>query len=338
METGTNGALSPERLLQFAWGFAPMLIIEAALAHRLFDLLEAAPRTAPEVAAAAGLAPRGVKILLNALVGLQLARRSGDRYALTDESSAFLVSTKPAFHGGIFQHFQHQLLPNWLQLRDILRAGKPLTAVNAQGDGAEFFKQFVEAIFPLSFPAAQKLAEHLDLNHAPRTLSVLDLGAGSGVWGIALAKQSPQVRICAVDWPDVLEVTRQVARRHGVADRLTTVPGDLLTAEFGTGHQVATIGHILHSEGVERSQRLLRRTFDALASGGTVAIMEFLCNDDRTGPPSALMFAINMLVHTEVGDTFTFPEISGWLRNAGFVNPRLLEVPAVSPLVLATKP
>ena len=61
-------------------------------------------------------------------------------------------------------------------------------------------------------------------------------------------------------------------------------------------------------------------------------------NDDRTGPPTPLIFAVNMLVHTEAGDTFTFAEMADWLREAGFVNPRLLEAPAPSPLVLATRP
>jgi hypothetical protein len=82
----------------------------------------------------------------------------------------------------------------------------------------------------------------------------------------------------------------------------------------------------------------LKRTFDALAPGGTIAIMEFLVNDDRTEPVVGLFFAVNMLVNTAEGDTFSFEEISGWLREAGFVNPSLLKVPAVSPLVLATKP
>jgi hypothetical protein len=136
----------------------------------------------------------------------------------------------------------------------------------------------------------------------------------------------------------VLEVTRRVARQQGVADRLTTASGDLFEADFGTGHHIATIGHILHSEGRERSRHLLRKTFDALAPGGTVAISEFMPNEERTGPSNALIFAVNMLIHTEAGDTFTFGEISQWLREAGFENPRLLEAPAPSPLVLANRP
>jgi hypothetical protein len=112
----------------------------------------------------------------------------------------------------------------------------------------------------------------------------------------------------------------------------------LLKAPFGKNHNVATLGHILHSEGPARSRKLLKKTFDALVPGGTIAIMEFLVNHDRTEPVVGLFFAVNMLVNTAEGDTFSFEEISGWLREAGFVKPRLLKVPAVSPLVLATKP
>ena len=116
------------------------------------------------------------------------------------------------------------------------------------------------------------------------------------------------------------------------------VGGDLLTVEFGVGHRIATIGHILHSEGVDRSRDLLRRTFHALEPGGTVAIMEFLVNEERTGPAPSLMFAVNMLVHSECGDAFTFTEIRAWMEEAGFVDVRLLEVPGPSPLVLGTRP
>lgn len=136
----------------------------------------------------------------------------------------------------------------------------------------------------------------------------------------------------------VLETTKRVATRHGVANRLSTIPGDLLEANFGAGYQVAILGHILHSEGEARSRRLLRKTFDALSPGGTIAIAEFVPNDDRKGPPNALIFAVNMLINTDEGDTFTFAEISQWLREAGFTNPRQLQAPGPSPLILATRP
>lgn len=331
-------APSPARLLQFAWGYAAPLILETALRYRLFDRLEAAPLTLKELAVQTGASERGLLAVANALVGFELLARDGERYRLTPESAAFLVSTKPAYHGGLLEHVSSQLLPQWLELTEVVRSGRPATPVNHQAHGEEFFAQFVRSLFPLSYPAARQLGEHLGLPRAATPVSVLDLGAGSGVWGIALAQQSPRVRVRAVDWPRVLAVTTAIAAEQGVGDRLETVGGDLLEAGFGEGHQVATIGHILHSEGRERSRQLLRKTCKALAPGGTVAIMEFMPNDERTGPPSALIFAVNMLLHTQTGDTFTFAEMRAWLLEAGFENPRLLEVPGPSPLVLATRP
>jgi hypothetical protein len=112
----------------------------------------------------------------------------------------------------------------------------------------------------------------------------------------------------------------------------------LSSADFGSGHNVATLGHILHSEGETRSRSLLRKVYEALAPGGTIAIAEFLVNEDRTGPAGSLFFAANMLVNTDEGDTFSFGEIRDWLTEAGFTDARLLEAPGPSPLVLATKP
>jgi SAM-dependent methyltransferase len=136
----------------------------------------------------------------------------------------------------------------------------------------------------------------------------------------------------------MIPTTKRITRRFGVTDRFKFIEGDLQEADFGDGYDIATLGHILHSEGEERSRRLLKKTFAALRSGGIIAIAEWLVNDERTQPLPPLMFAVQMLVNTEKGDTFSFSEIKGWLREAGFKKARLLKAPGPSPLILATKP
>jgi ubiquinone/menaquinone biosynthesis C-methylase UbiE len=333
-----HGNVTPERIMQFAWGFTIPLMIEAAVRNRLFDALDKGPKTLDQLCHETNTSPRGVRMVCNALVGVDLLRKHGERYSLSPESQNFLVTGKPGFQGGIFKHISTQLIPGWLNLEQIVKTGKPTRAVNQQGEGAEFFQQFVEDIFPMSYQAAQKLAEELRLPESRTPISVLDIAAGSGVWGIALAEKSLQVRVRAVDWEKVLPVTKRVAKRHNVADRFTFVPGDLATADLGSNHHVATLGHIIHSEGEQKSRELIKRIYDALAPGGTIAIAEWTPNDHRTGPANALIFAVNMLVNTDEGDTYTFNEIRTWLEQAGFMNVRQLEAPAPSPLILATKP
>jgi 2-polyprenyl-3-methyl-5-hydroxy-6-metoxy-1,4-benzoquinol methylase len=233
----------------------------------------------------------------------------------------------------LLRHGSKQLIPKWLHLNEIVKTGKPAQAVNQEEAGGEFFQKLVTEIFPLSYPAATTLSRHL--TSAKR---VLDLAAGSGVWGIAMAQGSKDVTVTAVDWPEVIPTTQKIAARFGVADRFSFVTGDLGEADFGAGHDVATLGHILHSEGRERSEALIRKTFQALAPGGTIAIAEFLVNPERTGPVGSLLFAVNMLVNTDTGDTYSFEEISTWLKAAGFQDARTLDAPGPSPLVLATKP
>jgi precorrin-6B methylase 2 len=339
MSIAIQPQVTPERIRQLMWGYAPPLILEAAIRHRVFDVLDGGPKTAEEVEDATGASARGLTAVMNALVGLGLlAKDAQGRYTLIPESAAFLVSTKPGFLGGMILHSSGQLIPKWLRLNEIVATGRPVEAVNQERLGGDFFHKFVEDIFPMSYPSAQALAAALDLNGSGQPVSVLDLAAGSGVWGISLAQRWDRVRVTAIDWPEVIPVTRKTVARFGLMKRFQFVAGDLLTADFGRNHAVATLGHILHSEGEERSRALLRKTFEALASGGTIAIAEFLVNDERTEPLVGLLFAVNMLVNTDNGDTYSFGEISAWLAEAGFVNMRTLDVPGPSPLILATKP
>jgi 3-hydroxy-5-methyl-1-naphthoate 3-O-methyltransferase len=339
MSTPVTAAVTPERIIQLAWGYVPPLVLEAAIHHRIFDLLDGGAKTVSEIQKETGASERGLSAVMHALVGLNfLEKDKQGHFSLTPESSTFLVSTKSSFQGGLLRHGSEQLIPKWLHLNKIVMTGEPETAVNKEAPGGDFFQQFVNDIFPLSYPAAQVLSRHFNANGVAPAVRVLDLAAGSGVWGIAMAQGSEKVSVTAVDWPEVIPVTRKTVSRFNLAGRFSFVEGDLLQVDFGSGHNLATLGHILHSEGRDRSQVLIKKAFQALAPGGTIAIAEFLVNADRTGPLNALFFAVNMLVNTDTGDTYSFEEISSWLEAAGFTDARKLDAPGPSPLILATKP
>src|SRR5881392_4099187 len=313
--------LTPERLQQFGFAYAPPLIISAAVNNKVFDTLEGGAKTVEQVKNKTGASARGLRAIMDALVGLELLKKDRQsRYSLTPESQAFLLSEKPGTLAGFFG----SILP-WLRLTDIVRDGRPAVAVNQETEGTEFFSQLVETIIPMRYPGAQKLADHLKIAKAKNQVRVIDLAAGSGIWGIAVAQNSPQVRVTAVDWAGMIPTTKRITQKFGVRDRFVFIEGDLLEANFGSGYDVATLGHILHSEGEQRGRQLLKKTFRALKSGGTIAIAEWLVNDERTQPLPPLMFAVQMLVNTEKGDTFSFNEIKGWLREAGFKKARLLK-------------
>jgi SAM-dependent methyltransferase len=338
MSASGGQAVTPERLMQTMWGYAPPLILAAAVRNGVFDVLAEGPKPIEEIAARTGASERGLRSILNALTGLGFLSREGSQYRLTPESDAFLVSGRPAYFGGMFAHNQ-RLVRVWLDLADVVKTGKPASALNQEETGSEFFQELVVPLFSVNLAPARILGKELGIASLERPYRVLDLAAGSGVWGIGVAQQSPLVTVTAVDWPAVLSVTRQFAERNEMAERFSYIGGDLAEADFGSGYDLAILGHILHSEGEQRSRQLLRKTFGALAPGGRLAIAEYLVNDDRTGPPMGLIFGVNMLLNTAEGDTFSFEEISRWLAEAGFQGARRFET-GTGPvsLVLAEKP
>jgi precorrin-6B methylase 2 len=338
-EAASDKPVTPERITQMAWGFAPPLMLQAGVDNQIFDFLNAGPKTIEQIASGTKTSKRGTRALVEGLAGLGLLIRTDDTFSLSPDTAAFLVSTKPGFLGGVLGHLTGQLLQTWSKLSKAVRTGKPVTAVNQQKSGAKFFRKFVEDLFNLNYAGAAALAENL----APALSSngavkILDIAAGSGVWGIAMAQKIPQSHITAVDWEKVTPITQKIAERHNLADRLTTIDGDLQKADFGKGYNVALLGHILHSEGEVRSRKLLKKVFKSLAPGGTIAIAEFVPDEGRAGPAYPLIFAINMLVHTDVGDTYTFSQMTGWLKEVGFENIRQIPVPGPSPILVAAKP
>ena len=331
--------ITSERLQELGFAYAPPLIISAAVSNKVFDALQNGAKTVEQVSKQTGASVRGLRAIMDALVGLELLKKDRKgKYSLTPESEAFLISNKPGTVAGFYSSILPQLNSRWLRLSDAVRDGRPVVAVNEETEGTEFFSQLVENIIPMSYGGAQKLADHLKVSKTKDQLRVLDLAAGSGIWGIALAEKSPRVRVAAVDWAGMIPTTKQITRKFGVSDRFEFIGGDLLEANFGNGYDIATLGHIFHSEGEQRSRQLLKKTFGALKPGGTIAIAEWLVNDRRTEPTHSLMFAVQMLVNTEHGDTFSFNEIKNWLEHAGFKKVRKLEAPGPSPLILATKP
>jgi SAM-dependent methyltransferase len=331
--------LTPERLQQLGFAYAPPLIISAAVNNKVFDALQGGAKTVEQLKRETGASARGLRAIMDALVGLELLKKDRQsKYSLTPESQAFLISDKPGALSGFFGSILPIMTSRWLRLTDIVRDGRPAVAVNQQTEGTEFFSQLVETIIPMSYAGAQKLADHLKVAKAKEQVRVIDLAAGSGIWGIAVAQKSPRVQVTAVDWAGMIPTTKRITEKFGVRDRFDFIEGDLLEANFGSGYDVATLGHILHSEGEQRSRQLLKKAFRALKSGGTIAIAEWLVNDERTKPLPSLMFSVQMLVNTEKGDTFSFNEIKQWLEDAGFKKVRKLEAPGPSPLILAIKP
>src|SRR5260370_5005666 len=211
MKRPKKDQVSRERLMQFGFAYAPPLIIGAAVSNKVFDSLATGAKTPHEVSKETGASVRGVRAIMNALGGLELLKKDRQqKYSLTPESAAFLLSDKAGTQAGFFATILPQLVSRWLSLTEVVRDGRPVLAVNQEEPGTEFFSQLVENIIPMSYPSAEALGHHLKIAKAKSEVRVLDLAAGSGIWGIALTQKSPRVPLTPVTCARIIPPTKPI--------------------------------------------------------------------------------------------------------------------------------
>lgn len=331
-----SGELGPEQLLQMSLSFTPSRVLSSALQLNVFSHIAAGNRTAEEIAKAAGANERATRMLLDALTGLQLLVKKDDGYSLPPVSENFLVRSSPTYVGTMMEN--DHIWDAWSHLTEVIRTGKPVRVIEEQRNAEDFFPMLVRSLHVMNLQPARKLAEALGAGTSSNGLRVVDIACGSGVWGIAVAEADRSARITAQDFPGVFNVTREFVKRHNLEDRFDYLPGDLKEVEFGEErYDLAILGNIVHSEGERSSRDLFKRLHRALAPGGRLAILEMVPNDERTGPPFALLFALNMLVNTETGGTFTLAEYTDWLKTAGFSRVETADIGSHSPAIIGIK-
>jgi ubiquinone/menaquinone biosynthesis C-methylase UbiE len=325
-----------------AWGFASTSVLATALELGVFTQVANGKTSPKDLAAATGASRRGLDMLLDALVGLGLLAREGSGetsgFRLAPDAEVFLVQGRPGYMGDFIQFHARMPQEDWSKLTQCVKTGSPVVAVDRPAEGIALWHKLVDSLFALGYPAARELGKEIVRARPQGPIAVLDVAAGSGVWGIGVAETDPRVHVTALDLEGTLEHTRRFVQTRKLEERFDYLAGDLRQVDVGSArYDVVILGQICHSEGIAHTQALFAKMARALKPGGTIAIAEFVPDADRNGPPLPLLFALNMLVHTSEGGTYTAPEYRAWLEKAGFRDFRLLYAPGPSPLMLATR-
>jgi predicted O-methyltransferase YrrM len=167
--------------------------------------------------------------------------------------------------------------------------------------------------------------------------NLIDVGGGSGVYTIALLKAAPKIRATIFDLPSVIEIARKTIAAESLTDRVTFVGGDFYEDTLPRGYDLALLSAIIHQNSPEQNVVLYEKVLDALVPGGTLIIRDHVMSEDHTQPAAGAFFAINMLVNTLGGGTYSFREIKRDLEAAGFTDVKLLSQGAMDSLVAAGK-
>lgn len=329
--------VTPEKIMRIVWAGTETISLYTAVHFNLFTYIAGGKNTARELARATKCSANAIERLLNVLVGLELLNRDGKIYSLTPESDMFLVRDRPTYVGDMTNH-SLDILDGWKNLPKSIETGKSSFQFDVQKQGEEFFSGLVKALFNPNF-GASSVAASIFKKKKKNIETILDVAAGSAAWSLGFAKQYSEAKVTALDFPVVLNVTKQYVEQLGAESQYDYLAGDLNTLPFGKNcYDLIILGHICHSEGERRTRKLIKKSAQALKEGGTLLIAEILPNDDFNAPLDALLFSLNMLVFTSEGDVFPASKYEMWTKEVGLKDFEVLDkVPAPFPLLLATK-
>jgi precorrin-6B methylase 2 len=310
---------NPGMVLEMVQAHQRTAALNAAIELDLFRAIGKGPADAAALARQCSASERGMRILCDFLVVHQVLAKEHGLYKHTPTSAAFLDPASPACMASMMKFLA---APDFFEadarLAETVRAGH----THLPGEGTvepdnPVWVLFAENMTPMVVPLAPALAAAA-LNGHNGPLQVLDVAAGHGLFGIEIAKQNPQARVTALDWPAVLRVAQRNAQKAGVQDRHTLLPGSAFDLEFGGPHDVILLTNFLHHFDKPTCVNLLKKVRAALKPGGRALTLEFVPNEDRVSPPTAAAFAMVMLTTTASGDAYTFNELRAMHEEAGY--------------------
>ena len=320
----------PEELELRIRAFQESRILLTAIELDLFEALGAGAGAA-DVATALGSDPRATEMLLNALAALGLVEKRGGVFRNTPETAQHFTRRSPDDVRMAMMHTVH-LWDTWSTLTECVRKG---TTLGRRPAGTEDWTgAFIAAMHANASRRAMAVVEAVDVAGARK---MLDVGGGSGAYSIAFAQASPALRAEILDVGDVVPIARRHIAEAGLEDRVTVREGDLGSSDFGTGFDLVLISAICHMLSEDENRALVAKTHAALGAGGRMVISDFILDPDRDGPRMAAMFALNMLVGTRHGNTYTEAEYAAWMRDAGFSGIRRVALPGPAHLMVGVR-
>lgn len=340
---------NPAQFLELVNAFRVSRIILSAAELKVFDLLEGEGRSSAEVAALLGTNQRATDRLLNALVSIGVLQKGSSTFSNTLFTDQFLVSSSPAYLSGL--GLTNHTWKTWSTLTDAVRAGTSVHFEDPINDRSEEWQEaFIAAMHRRAGPQAVEVADALDLTHVKR---LLDVGGGSGAFAMEFLSRNPEMSGVVFDLPNIVKITEKYVndmryeiwdtremvpdpepKRSGdrrsqsrIPDRLSVVAGDYLKDDFGSGFDLVFMSAIIHINSPEENRLLISKGVQSLNPGGQLVILDHIMNKERTEPQVGTLFALNMLVGTKHGDTYTECELRYWMSDAGLQDISMITTP-----------
>jgi len=275
-----------------------------------------------EIAAELQLDARALAVHLAMLAALGFVERREGRWRATAATRTWLHPEADGYAGPLLHRFKERQ-PFHAQLLETLRTGEKAgeyASVAQEWERGEMPPDLARMI--TAFMNAHSRASSLAVGQQPlfaTVRSVLDVGGGSGVFSIELARAWPQLSATVLEIDTICVEARRYIAAAGVAARVQAHAANMFTQPWPGGHDAHFFSNIFHDWSDNTCRLLARKSFEALAPGGRILLHEILLDDDGCGPLPAAAFSLLMLLGTR-GRQYSLSELRQFLEPAGFID------------------
>ena len=294
--------------------FRESRILLTALELKIFTVLDKHMMTSPEVAEKIKAHPRGTDRLLNALCGMGLLKKVKGKFYNTDLSSRYLVDGKPDFMISLY-HTIH-LWDTWNCLTSSVIYGTSFAGEQNRAEKDEWVQAFIGAMHYRGVQQGKILASMINFSNVKK---MLDVGGGSAAFSMEIVKRNHAITATVLDLPHVIPLTKKYVIEADLSDKFHFIEGNYLTQDFEGSYDLILLSAIVHINSYDQNKLLIKKCADALNKNGMIIINDYVMSEDRTKPYQGAAFAINMLVGTVNGDTYTEKEMREWFEVAGLI-------------------
>ncbi len=309
-----------DKVLQMVRAFQPACILTAAADLDIFTLLDNEPMTAQMLSDKLGSDLRATTMLLDALTALGFLTKRKNQYIVPAQISEMLTESGCRNILPAVRHLAN-CHRRWIQLAQVVKTGRAAEVQpSIRGEAADR-DAFIDAMNVFSAPLASQIIEHLQ----PLSFQhLLDIGGASGTWTIAFLNAAPKAKATIFDLPDVIPLAEKRIADAGLLDRITFAAGDFYSDKLPMGADFVWLSAVTHQNSRWQNRTLFAKIHSALQEDGIVVIRDVVMDESRISPQAGALFAVNMLVGTEAGGTYTFDEFREDLTRAGFTEVTLL--------------
>lgn len=328
--------ITPDPIMRMMNGLWLTQTLTVSVELEIYTKIAKGMNTIEKIAESLNAEHRPIEALLNACVALELLEKDKNIYKNTKVSDTFLVKGRPTYYGDFVEMLSKRSFNTWKTLKESILANYPNeeTLEEAFQRDPDFGVLFTKAMHNNAVAPASNLTSLIDFSPYKK---VLDLGGGSGIYSIMLAKKYPQIEAIVFDFLSVCTIAQGYIENFGVTSQVRTMGGDFFKTELPKDVDVVVLGQVLHSYSLEECKKIIDISNQVLIKGGLIIIIDFYLNNDKTGPLYPALFALNMIAGSKAGNAYTFNEVSDLLKVANFRDIEIKPLTGPSSLIMAKK-